>query len=227
MYRSARRVADELDVTAPIICYQGALVRSPETETDIWHQALEGDIALSLVAHLEEQGFTALAFRDDQVHALRDNDHTRAYTRLSNTEAQLIGAWEEFFARGPVTKLVAVSTPERVVETVSPLRETHQGVAHVVQSQPDFLEIVHPLANKGIALSKVCQLLGFQLQRSVAVGDGQNDIEMIQAAGLGVAMAQGHPDLLSVADRVTQSLANDGLADLVESLLRPSEQVMA
>lgn len=222
MYRSARRVADELGVSTPIICYQGALVRCPRTEENLWHQALSGAVAAPVVAQLEAQGFTVLAFRDEAVHARSNNSETRAYTQLSRTEAVLVPSWDSFFAQGEATKVVAVSSPERVAAAATPLRESHKGVAHVVQSQPNFLEMVHPQANKGLALVKVCQALGVAVTSAVAVGDGQNDIEMLQTAGLGVAMGQGHAELLAVADRVTKPLAEDGLAVLVEDLLAAS-----
>jgi len=219
MFRSAQRVAADLGVTAPIICYQGALIRCPRTEFDLWHHALGATEAAPLVAQLEAQGFTALAFRNESVHARLDNADTRSYTRLSNTEAVWIDNWDSFFAQGATTKVVAVSSPDRVSAVVGGLREAQRGVAHVVQSQPNFLEVVHPQANKGVALARLCQTLGVSLAEAVAVGDGHNDLEMLQTAGLGVAMGNGHPELIAVADRVTRSLSDDGLAVLVEELL--------
>jgi hydroxymethylpyrimidine pyrophosphatase-like HAD family hydrolase len=51
------------------------------------------------------------------------------------------------------------------------------------------------------------------------VGDGQNDVDMIRAAGLGVAMGDGHPELRAAADRVTGTLAEDGVAMLIDDLM--------
>jgi hydroxymethylpyrimidine pyrophosphatase-like HAD family hydrolase len=72
--------------------------------------------------------------------------------------------------------------------------------------------------NKWTACMHVLELLGMHVQKSLAFGDGLNDMEMLQGAGIGVAMGNGHPDLIAVADRVAEPIGQNGLAKMLAQL---------
>lgn len=76
---------------------------------------------------------------------------------------------------------------------------------------PDFLDITSIKADKGRGLIEICQHLQIDPQNTMAIGDGGNDITMIKAAGIGVAMANGNPELQNHADHVTASVDEDGI----------------
>jgi len=219
MYRSARETAVALGIDSPIICYQGALVRCPLSGTDLIHRRLPVQPALVAIAQLEAAGFSVLGLRNDTIYARRINDATRLYAGLSHAVPQHLARWADMFSEGGPTKLVAVAEPEKVAAMVSELRLAHAGALHVMQSLPYFLDVVHPLANKGAALASLCEQLDVPLSATVGVGDGQNDVELVATAGLGVAMSGGHPELIARADQVTGPLEAEGLAELVEWLL--------
>ena len=82
-----------------------------------------------------------------------------------------------------------------------------------------FLEVFHITCSKGEALRHLTGHLGLAMSDVVAVGDNYNDREMLEVAGLGVAMANAEPEILAVADRVTGSNDEDGIATLVDELL--------
>jgi len=81
------------------------------------------------------------------------------------------------------------------------------------------LELNIASATKGGGLRALCRIRGVDPAEAVAFGDGTNDASMIQAAGLGVAMGNAAPELIAVADRVTLSNNEDGVAVLLEELL--------
>ena len=78
------------------------------------------------------------------------------------------------------------------------------------------IELNHKNANKGIALRYLCEHLGFSVENAMACGDGGNDKEMIRAAGFGVVMENGTDDLKQIADFVTKSNEEDGVAYAIE-----------
>ncbi|MEB3196275.1 MAG: HAD family hydrolase [Candidatus Sericytochromatia bacterium] len=219
MYHSTKRVAEQLGVETPLICYQGAMIRCPLTERTLWHQTVAPQPARELIDDLESQGLTVLAFRQDQVHTRVLDEATRAYTSLSRTEARVIPGWDWFLQEGSPTKLVAIGEPARVSRELGRLRPAWAGLLHIVQSQPNFLEVVHPEANKGAALRHLCQHMDIAMEAVIAIGDGQNDLEMVQEAGLGVAMGNAHPDLSRVADCQIGHVADQGIVAFIEGLL--------
>ena len=82
------------------------------------------------------------------------------------------------------------------------------------------LEINTATANKGAALLQLGAMLGFEREQVMAVGDGLNDVQMIKAVGYGVAMANAEEEVLAVADAVTLSCNEDGVALAIESVRR-------
>lgn len=86
-------------------------------------------------------------------------------------------------------------------------------------SKPHYLELIPPGVSKGAALARLCGHLGIPLENAAAIGDGQNDVEMIQEAGIGVAVANAAPAVRAVADVVTRASAWEGaVAEAVERL---------
>ena len=219
MFRATLSIATDLGVTAPLICYQGAWIRCPTTGDDTWHRRMDPALATEAIAALEAAGFGVQLFRDDELHITHVGPAQREYMALSRIPAVEVGSWDEVFALGAPTKIVAIASEPEVRAQVAALRARFGDRLFVTQSQPTFLEVAHAEVNKGVALAKLAASLGIPMAEVVAVGDGQNDVDMIRAAGLGVAMGNAHPELKAAADRVTGSLAQDGVAELIEGLL--------
>jgi Cof subfamily protein (haloacid dehalogenase superfamily) len=91
--------------------------------------------------------------------------------------------------------------------------------ASVVRSQPYYLDITHPLANKGAALSEFAKLLAVPLAEIAAIGDGGNDVAMFERSGLSIAMGNATPEVQRAADFVTDSNREDGFANAVERFI--------
>ncbi len=80
------------------------------------------------------------------------------------------------------------------------------------------IEVLHPRVSKGLALDVLCRRFGIEREHVLAFGDNVNDLEMLEFAGLGVAMANGSPEARAVADRITASNDEDGIAVVLEEL---------
>lgn len=98
------------------------------------------------------------------------------------------------------------------------LRERIGGEVTVVRTTSDFVEVMAPGVSKGIALLELAARLGIPREATVAIGDGENDIPLLEAAGLGIAMGNAMPALRARADRHTLSNAEDGVAHALEQL---------
>jgi len=83
-------------------------------------------------------------------------------------------------------------------------------------SKPHFLEILHPEVNKGNGLRHLANHVGIAIDETIAVGDNLNDLEMLRAAGLGIAVANAHDRLKAVADVVLSRSAGDGAIEEIE-----------
>jgi hydroxymethylpyrimidine pyrophosphatase-like HAD family hydrolase len=117
-------------------------------------------------------------------------------------------------------KIVGVSKEfEILAQRERDVRAALAGQATVVRSQSYYLDITHPLANKGVALSEIARLLMVPLPEIATIGDGGNDIAMFQRSGLSIAMGNASPMVQRAADFVTDSNRDDGFANAIERFI--------
>jgi hypothetical protein len=99
------------------------------------------------------------------------------------------------------------------------MKERFDGRLYISKSLPFFLEFASPEVTKASGLDFLAEHLGFTRDRTVAFGDGENDVELLEWAGFGVAVANAHPRVLAVADWVCPSAVEEGVAQVIEALL--------
>ncbi len=120
------------------------------------------------------------------------------------------------------TKILQVQSPDLMLALRAEAEARFGRVLNVTTSYPFFLEFMNGLVSKGRALAEVCRRLGLEAQDVAAFGDGLNDLDMIEWAGLGVAMEHGPRELIAAADAVAQGPPGEGVARFVEeNLLGP------
>ncbi|MDQ4079092.1 MAG: Cof-type HAD-IIB family hydrolase [Chloroflexota bacterium] len=214
MYCATLPVAEMLKIDQPLICYQGALVRRGEEV--IAHHTLPLDVAHDAIRFAKEQGVHLNAYVDDRLFVAERTPEAEFYRSLSpNVVIEPVGDLLDFLVAEP-TKLVFVQSEEETARLLPIATERWGQVAQVVRSHPRFVELTHPGASKGRALLELAASLGIPRERTLAVGDNLNDLTMIQAAGVGVAMGNAAPELKEVADWVAPPISEDGLAVAIE-----------
>lgn len=219
MFQATLPFAQELGITTPLITYQGAWIRDAKTGVDTWHRVLGSDLAHEALAALEETGLHVNLYVNDQLYVRQLNEAARSYMKLARVDAKQVGTWDEAMAAGGPTKIVAIGPEADVHRWQATLKARFGDRLFIVQSQPTFLEVAGPDVGKGFALARLAEELGVPRAEIVAVGDAMNDLDMLEYAGLGVAMGQAPQELKDRADRVTAPLAEDGVAVLIESLI--------
>ena len=90
---------------------------------------------------------------------------------------------------------------------------------YISKSLPEFVEFASPDVNKASGLEFLADRLGFSRERTVAFGDGENDVELVDWAGYGVAVANAHDRVLAAADLVCPSDEEEGVAQVLEAYL--------
>jgi hydroxymethylpyrimidine pyrophosphatase-like HAD family hydrolase len=117
-------------------------------------------------------------------------------------------------------KIVGVSADfEFLAQCERDVRAVLGDQASVARSQPYYLDVTHPLANKGVAFSEIAKLLGVPMPEIAAIGDGRNDVAMFERSGLSIAMGNASPEVQRAADFVTDSNSEDGFARAIERFI--------
>jgi Cof subfamily protein (haloacid dehalogenase superfamily) len=224
MYRSALPWARELGVTAPLLCYQGALVRElpdgdgAEAGPVLFEDPVDPAAAERALSIARAGGWHYQAYQDDLLLCEEDRPEAHLYSRIAQVEIHLVDDLVPVLRRGSTKVVCVVEDPEGAACCEAAMREGLAGQALVTRSLPQFVEVTNPLASKGRALRRLCERLGIDLDRVVAVGDAPNDSDMLTVAGFAVAV-QGAPERLLVhADAVCAPAAEAGVAEVMVAL---------
>jgi Cof subfamily protein (haloacid dehalogenase superfamily) len=215
MWRSAEPWIRALGVDSPAILYNGGQVLDFDEARTLYERRLPGTAAraaLDLIRRDSE--VQPHLYVDDRVLVERPHPLTEAYTRDDGLTAEVVPSFEPFLARDPY-KVLVIGPEDRVQRLQHAVRSASLPV-HAVQSEPVYLEILPPGVSKGEALRAMCVALGIPLEQTIAIGDNWNDVEMIEAAGLGVAMGHAPEGVRARADYVCATADEEGVRHVIE-----------
>jgi Cof subfamily protein (haloacid dehalogenase superfamily) len=218
MLRSSRPFALQMGVTAPLICYQGALIADPQSGEWLFHDPMPVALAREVIAACRSRQQHCNVYVDDELYVDELNVYALEYARHAKLEAHPVGDLERWLSE-PTTKIVVVGEPELLDALQIELREIFGQRVFIAKSLPFFLEVAQPDVSKGSALRWVCARIGIDPADVVSFGDGANDIELLQAAGLGLAVEDADPVLFEHAQGTVPSVEQDGVAQFLEALV--------
>ena len=207
-----------LQITTPVIGFNGGVLTDPDM-TIITEHLLTPEVARRAVDLLDAHRAQVWVF-SGQDWWLRDAD--QPYVEL---EQRTVGFGptivEEFgFRLDTAAKIVGVSKDFALLaQCENDAAAELAGRASVVRSQAYYLDITHPLANKGVALSEFAKLLAIPLAEIAVIGDGGNDVAMFERSGLSIAMGSANPAVRQAADFVTDGNGDDGFANAIEKII--------
>jgi Cof subfamily protein (haloacid dehalogenase superfamily) len=224
MVSSALRFARELDLIAPIVGYQGALIREmPELASTrpgrlLIHTPLKASVAREVVVWAREQGLDPHVNHLERFIIRADDPLADEYTTFMghtpDREDDLVAS-----IRHPVTKVMCHGEPPLPTEVAPLARARFAGRADVTVSHPHFIEFVAPGVSKGRAVRWLARRLGVELGGVLAIGDQWNDIEMLAEVGHGTAMPTAPIEVQAVARYIAPPLAEEGVARMIETLV--------
>jgi Cof subfamily protein (haloacid dehalogenase superfamily) len=218
MFRSVRPYLEAAGIDDPVICYQGAVVADPATGRFLRHEPIPVELARETIVALHEEGFHVNCYVNDELYVARITPEAERYTSFQRLPVHEVGDLVSWLSEPP-TKLVSIDDPEKLDVLEARMKERFAGRLYISKSLPFFLEFASPEVTKGSGLDFVSAHLGFTRERTIAFGDGENDIELVQWPGFGVAVANAHQRVLDVADWVCPSAEEEGVAQVIEAVL--------
>ena len=214
MHLSAAKYAEAVGVDAPIISYNGAIVKTAGGEL-LASSYLEPQVVERVLGYVFARGWYVQSYVGDALYYVERNEAARIYESASKVYGEAIGRGGMLARTKEVPKLL-VAVPEADVEgVVKELRNKFRNEADVMQSSPNYIEIVRPGVSKARAMLALAEKRGVRAEEIMALGDSGNDIEMIRAAGLGVAMGNAIAAVKDAADEVTLPCEENGFAAAV------------
>lgn len=223
MYSSALRFHLEIDSNLPLIAYQGAWIQDPATAKIYQHLPLSCTLAEQLLDYFETEPLRSLLsvhfYINDQLYVREITPETKLYAQRSGIMPLAVGDLRTTLTTEP-TKLLALCEDTAIIDQLlGSLRQKYTPAElYLTKSVATFFEATNPNANKGEAVRYLAEdILGLSAQNVMAIGDNFNDLEMLQYAGLGVAMGNAPADVQAIANWVAPNVENDGAAAAIEA----------
>ena len=199
-------------------CINGGGVYDWQKQEYLWKVTLPAS-ALTLVAYVDEKlpsvGIQANLF--DKLYFCKEND-TMARFREITGAPNVTCHYQEITE--PIAKFVFGEKDEKVLEQMAELLHNHplQDNFTFIRSEKTLYEILPKGISKANALTQIAQSSGISMEKTIAVGDYNNDIGMLCAAKVGVAVANARPEVKAAADAVTVSNEEHAIAKIIEDL---------
>jgi Cof subfamily protein (haloacid dehalogenase superfamily) len=220
MTHSTKIVADELGITTIAIVYQGAMVRDFSNNKILYHKTLDPDCSLKVIEDIENENIHVNIYIDDNLYMKQESEIARQYTSNRNLQAHIIKDYS-LLQHNPPTKLLALDRDtERLQKLKQVWRRKFNNKMSIFSSRDIYVEFVHKEVNKGKSLYEFArQHFNIDPTEIMAVGDGENDLEMIRDAGLGIAMGNAVDEVKQVAKHITSPVDQNGLVEAIESFI--------
>jgi hypothetical protein len=221
MFRSVKPYLERAGLDEPVVCYQGAVVAEPASGRFLRHVPIELDLAREAIGAVQERGFSLNCYVDDDLYVAAETSGARAYADFQHIPLNIVGDLLGWLDRPP-TKLVVVDEPDTLDALKPELVAQFDGRLFIAKSLPFFLELASPEVSKGSGMAFLAERLGFAAARTIAFGDGENDLELLDWAGYAVAVENADERVKAHADWVVPGPDEEGVAQVIETLLDSS-----
>lgn len=200
-----------------IIANNGTLIYDCDNKKPLLELRVAYEDVSAIWKLAKEQGIHVQTYTDTHIISAAEDEEVQFYRRRIHLPLALAENPLDVLEKEPFKVLcVELNDHDRIAAFQSILHEQFGDRLQTVFSNPMYLEIFAKEAGKGNGLRFVCDYLNVPIENSIAAGDAQNDISMLEAAGLAVAMCNGDEDIKAMADVVTKRNNHEcGLADVV------------
>ncbi|PMB51287.1 hydrolase [Fischerella thermalis CCMEE 5201] len=226
MFRSALRFHQDIGSTLPLIAYQGAWIQDPASQQMYQHLPVSREMAQQLLDYFEQPELRSLLsvhfYINDQLYVREITTETQLYAERSRIKPIAVGDLRQVLTTYEPTKILALCDDTDIIDNLlgSLSRQYTPAELYLTKSVATFFEATNPFANKGVAVRYLAEeLLGLQPNNVMTIGDNFNDLEMLEYAGIGVAMGNAPSQVQAIANWIAPSVEQDGAAVAIEKLL--------
>jgi len=218
--RGLRMFVEPLELTIAMAAFNGGLIVRPDLSV-IDQRALPADAAPRVIETIQAHELDVWVFGPVDWYVTNPNG-TRVDRETSNIQVPPVVVSDLESVLPGAIKIVGVSTDHDAVAECERVLQRELGTeVAAARSQPYYLDVTHPDANKGAVVEKLARYLKVPTERIATIGDQANDVSMFKRSGLSIAMGNASPDVQRQAKFVTTSYGDEGFANAVERFVLP------
>jgi len=217
--RGMAMLIDPLKLTEPLAAFNGGVLIQPDLKTVVDQKFLPPGVPETVIEAIENHGLDVWLYTDidwfvrdpNAPHVAREQWTVKFPPTVVKTFAGLLGR---------VAKIVGVSDDlDRVAQCEKDVQQAGGTHISAARSQPYYLDVTHPQANKGEVVLSLSRLLNIPAAQIVTIGDMPNDVLMFRKSGVTIAMGNASPEVRAAATYVTSSNQEEGFANAIEKFV--------
>ena len=216
MNKAALLVRDALNLNTPVVSYQGGLVN--DGGTFLYERYLTETQAEKIIDWAKTENIHINLYNNDILYSEKDNYEIQRYA--GNQRVDYVVKPFSDIKKDKVNKILAIdyNNSEKIDKFEKILPDIFPEL-YIIKSTPYFLEFSNPEGSKYCAVKFLQQYWGLKDNEILTIGDQNNDIELLRAGGIKVAMGNATEQLKSVADYITDTVQNDGFVKAMEKFV--------
>ena len=211
-------VNDLFEKDLPFIIYNGASVVMGKSRKTLFNKFLDFKLASEVFDIGKSRDIPMVILTDKTLLTSSESQAVANYNKYYGMDIHMIDSMVELEGEN-IYKIFWTDDPEKISGYQDEMLAHFAGSLNCHTSQPIYLEFVSKDAGKGGALKELGKIYGIDRSEIIAVGDGYNDISMLEYAGLGAAMANAPDEIKAFCQHITASNDEDGVAILIEDFL--------
>ena len=215
--KSVFSIMEQLEMDGFLITHNGAVTTHSETRDVINEQGFFVESLYSVVDYCKKAGIhTDFCTAFDMYTEKIDSDEL--YSLYSKYNMVPIIVDDVKNVKDKLVKFTLFSSEDILTSAQDELQKMNLSL-QTIRSGPTFIDILHRYASKGIALKNLAHQLGVPMEKTIAIGNYYNDLDMIRVAGMGVAVANAPDDVQKQAKLVVPSNNENGVAQALKQLI--------
>lgn len=215
--KSVLPIMEELEIDGFLITHNGAVTTHSETKAIINEKGFFMDSLYNVVDYCKKTGIhTDFCTAFDMYTEKIDSEELRALYNKYRMVPKIVD--DVRHVKDKLVKFTLFSTSDIITSAQEDLQKMHLSL-QTIRSGPTFIDILHRHASKGMALKNLAHLLGVPIDKTIAIGNYYNDIDMISIAGMGIAVANAPEEVQKQADLVVSSNNENGVAQALQQLI--------
>jgi len=222
-FNGIKRFIDKLGLDELVMNLNGALVYDSSGENLVFSESIDSKACKSVIEICEECGAFVILFIGKEAYVDKYTKEAEFFENHDKVKVTPVGMLSKFYTNQPAAKLMMVGENVELQRIRTKIQSSLGDKTNVAFSLPYFLEVYSSKISKGLMLQKVAEYYGIKTEEVIAMGDGENDLSMIEYAGLGIAMGNAMESVKKRADFITKSNTEDGVAYALEKFILNGE----
>lgn len=216
MNAAAKLIADDLGLKTPVVSYQGGLIN--ENGKILYEQYLTEEESESIISRAKEENIHLNLYNNDTLYSETDCPEIQRYSKIQHIP-YVVKNFKDI-KKDKVNKILAIdyNNPQKIDRLEKELPEKFPDL-YIVKSTPYFLEFSNPKGSKYCAVKFLQNYWNLEDNEILTIGDQNNDIALLEAGGIKIAMGNATDKLKNMADYVTDTVYNDGFVKAVKKFV--------